>query len=266
MRVYGLDFTSAPTKRKPIICAACQFENGTLILEQTEAFTSFTEFERFLERDGPWLAAIDAPFGQPRELIENLGWPQTWEAYVRYVAGLGKEGFIDVVRVYKEKRPKGEKEHRRKVDVLSKAISPMKFSFIPVGRMFYQLAPRLEKTPLNIPLLRPMNDSRVVVEAYPALMARPIGPYKHDHPNKQTMKHLEVRRVIVRKLLDDAGTKVGLSPEQQERLVNDPKADVLDAFLCAVQGTWAYSQRSHNYGIPHHADKLEGWIADPSLL
>lgn len=265
MQIYGLDFTSAPAKRKPITCASCRFEDS-LRLEHIELFSSFTEFETFLGRDGPWLAAIDAPFGQPRDLIENLGWPQTWEGYVRQVAALGKEAFIDTVRAYKQKRPKGQKEHKRQVDVLAKAISPMKFSFVPVGRMFYQLAPRLERTPLNLPLLRPTGDSRVVVEAYPALMTRPFGAYKHDHPKKQTRGHLEARRAIVQSILEDAYVKVELSPQQQERLVDDPKADVLDALLCALQGTWAYRQKSHNYGIPANADRLEGWIVDPSLL
>lgn len=269
MRIYGLDFTSAPSKRKPITCATCTFEGEVLKLEQGETFTSFTEFEMFLQRDGPWVAGIDAPFAQPRQLIEDLGWPQPWAAYAAHIGALGKDGFVMAVRAYKSGRPKGDKEHKRQVDVLAGAISPMKFSFVPVGRMFFQLAPRLAQTELNIPLLSPTNDSRTVVEAYPALITRPCS-YKHDHPRKQTPEHLGARQTIIQKLESEpfqaTHVKTALSKAQKETLADDPKADVLDAFLCAVQAAWAYTQRHRNYGIPAGADPLEGWIADPTLL
>lgn len=269
MRIYGLDFTSAPTKRKPITCASCRFEADLLSLEHTEAFTSFDEFETFLTRDGPWLAAIDAPFGQPRALIDNLTWPQRWKDYVIHIGSLGKEGFVQTIRAYQEKRTVGQKEHKREVDIVAGAISPMKLSFVPVGKMFFQLAPRLAKTPINIPLLQPTDDSRVIVEAYPALITRPLGSYKNDNPKNQTSKHLEARRAIVKVLSSSSFqatyVRLELSSEQQSGLLQDPKADVLDAFLCAVQGAWAHSRRRKNYGIPARADRLEGWIADPTL-
>jgi hypothetical protein len=57
-----------------------------------------------------------------------------------------------------------------------------------------------------------------------------------------------------------------------ERCVDDPKGDVLDSVLCAVQAAWAHTRRAANFGIPVLEDDLlkktltlEGWIVDPSL-
>src|ERR1700694_936576 len=86
MYIYGLDFTSAPTRRKPITCACCELYDTVLTVNSCLKLTSFDEFEAFLRSDGPWLAALDFPFGQPRKLIANLGWPQNWRGYMEIVA------------------------------------------------------------------------------------------------------------------------------------------------------------------------------------
>ena len=52
----------------------------------------------------------------------------------------------------------------------------------------------------------------------------------------------------------------------KQSCIDDTSGDMLDAVLCALQAAWAWSQRDNNYGIPKHANKLEGWIADPELL
>src|SRR5579864_3499802 len=74
MNIYGLDFTSAPSRKKPITCAVCELAHNSLKLNECLKLSSFAEFEAFLHWDGPWLAALDFPFGQPRKLITSLGW------------------------------------------------------------------------------------------------------------------------------------------------------------------------------------------------
>ena len=271
MLVYGVDFTSAPAKRKPITCARCQLEADVLVLEGLETFTSFTEFKGFLDRPGPWLVGIDAPFGQPRRLIKALSLPLSWSAYVRHFAALGKEGFSALLRDYKARQAKGDKEHKRRVDALARAVSPMKLYRVPVGKMFFELAPRLEQTELNLPLLRPTQDKRTVLEAYPALVARHlIGAvsYKSDTLKNQTREQQVARMTIVSCLNEVEFKKaydltLSLTNVQKKALAADPKADTLDALLCAVQAAWA--ARQDNYGIPDGVDGLEGWIADPLL-
>jgi len=67
-------------------------------------------------------------------------------------------------------------------------------------------------------------------------------------------------------LLDYYGYTLEIPTALAEALIEDPKADSLDALLCAVQAAWAYSQRNNGYGIPSHCDPLEGWIVDPAML
>ena len=271
MNLYGLDFTSAPSKRKPITCAACTLTERRLELTQITELTSFAEFETFLTSKGPWLTGIDAPLGQPRKLIENLRLPQSWLGYVAHFGAMTKPEFVATLNSYRAGRPLGDKEHQRYADKLARAISPMKLYGVPVGKMFFELVPRLLNSNLNLPLLRPTQDTRTVLETYPALVARRfIGrqSYKSDTPSKQTDEQRAARAHIVRRLLSDTtaqlyGVKVSLTKSQQQDFVNDPKADVLDAFLCALQMAWASAQP--NYGIPASADGLEGWIADPLL-
>ena len=100
MRIFGVDFTSAPTRRKPITLAYGVLSDECLRVESCVALETWEDFEGWLASDGPWVAACDFPFGQPRMLLENLGWSLRWEEYVYQVAGLGKEGFEESIKAY----------------------------------------------------------------------------------------------------------------------------------------------------------------------
>jgi len=143
MRVYGLDFTSAPRKAKPITCAACDFDGDRLRLDSLDAFADFEQFETFLQLPGPWIAGFDFPFGQPAELIRNLGWGKTWADYVGRVGCMSKAQFVAAITDYCATRPPGNKFHYRHSDILAGSCSPMMLYGVPVGRMFFQGAPRL---------------------------------------------------------------------------------------------------------------------------
>ena len=99
MKIYGLDFTSTPSAKKPITCAQCRLEGDTLHLESITNLESFHAFERFLTKPGPWVAGLDFPFGQPRKLIENLSWPQKWADYVNLIAKMTKGDFGGLMRI-----------------------------------------------------------------------------------------------------------------------------------------------------------------------
>ncbi len=143
MDVYGVDFTSAPTKHKPITVAKGRFEERELRIEELEALESFGAFDQFLNRSGEWVAGVDFPFGQPRKFVENIGWPSTWTRYVASVADMDKNAFECLIRNYQQGRPRGDVRHFRQVDMAAGACSPMQLAFVPVGKMFFQGAPRL---------------------------------------------------------------------------------------------------------------------------
>jgi hypothetical protein len=88
MNVLGIDFTSRPTRRKPISCLHCTLERDVLCAGDLEEWTDFDTFELALQRPGPWIVGIDFPFGQARRFIETIGWPRGWPDYVRRVQSL----------------------------------------------------------------------------------------------------------------------------------------------------------------------------------
>jgi Protein of unknown function (DUF429) len=273
MKIYGLDFTSAPSPRKPITCAACDLQDTLLRVRNCLKLPGFEDFEAFLCSDGPWLAALDFPFGQPRRLIFHLGWPEIWEGYMQVIASMGKKEFEETLKHYRESRPPGDKQHLRATDVLASARSPMMLHRVPVGKMFFEGATRLLRSEVSTLPCRQTADKRIAVEGYPALVVRrSIGKrsYKSDERGGQTKDREAARRDIIywlhsSEVMKLYGFRVELSDEMGERLVEDQMGDELDAVLCAVQGGWAYLQRDRGYGIPVESDGLEGWIIDPSM-
>ena len=274
MRIYGLDFTSAPSRRKPLIALGCMLEGETLRVEDSEEMTDFTGFEKFLGRPGPWVCGMDFPFGQPRSLVSALGWPEGWEGYVGEVGRLSREEFENAIRADMSRRPAGSKYRYRLADRRSGSSSAMMLFRVPVGKMFYRGAPRLLASGVSIEPCRPNVDARVAVEAYPAVVARRFlarASYKNDERKKQTTAHRAARERLVAglesKTLKEAyGFTVAMDDSWREELIREPVADALDSLLCAVQAAWAYTKRDENYGVPPECDPDEGWILDPRLL
>ena len=274
MRIYGLDFTSAPSKRKPLVLVGCALKDSILHVESTEVLGGFEEFERFLGSGGPWACGIDFPFGQPRPLIEALAWPETWEGYVGKVSRLSKEEFEAAIKGHMAGRPEGSKYHYRLADRRSGSSSAMRLFRVPVGKMFYRGAPLLLSADVSVEPCRPTGSGRVALEAYPAVVARRFlgrRSYKSDERKKQTSVQRAARGELVAGLesatLREAyGFVVEMDETWREELVREPMADTLDSLLCAVQAAWAYTQRDEGWGVPEECDRDEGWILDPQLL
>lgn len=116
MRIFGIGFTSSPSRRKRITCARCSRDAEKLVVQAIDEFTDFESFDRLLELGGPWVAGMDFPFGQPRRLIENLGWPLSWEGCVRKVSEMTKTEFVDLLVDYSKGRPPGDRHHQRETE------------------------------------------------------------------------------------------------------------------------------------------------------
>lgn len=274
MDIYGIDFTSTPRRRKPITCARCELDHGCLRLVAIHEWASFEPFEAFLQEPGEWVCGMDFPFGQPCRLLENINWPTTWNQYVAHIGSLGKNGFESALASYRRSRPEGDKQHLRKVDKLAKSCSPMMLYGVPVGKMFFQGATRLLKSDVCIHPCRPTNDPRIVIEAYPALVARRWSEgksYKCDTVRKRTPNQRMARQAIFDGLLSGEfeqfyGVRLNVGSEHPQSMVDDGTGDRLDAVLCAIQAGWAYLNTHRNYGIPSDVDADEGWIVDPMIF
>lgn len=268
MNILGIDFTSSPSRRKPITCLCCTLEGDHLLTRSLEKWSDFGAFNAALAQPGPWVAGIDFPFGQARRFVETAGWPSTWEGYVRHAGQLGRNGFREALEAYKENRAAGDKEHRRATDKQASSISPQKLYGVPVGLMFFEGAPRLLASGVTIPHLHAGDAQRIVVEAYPGVLARQfIGrrSYKNDARSKQTADQRQARHSLLHALRQEAPARYGFGIIAPDNLCDDPGADHLDALLCAVQAAWAWRQRDARFGAPDVVDPLEGWIADPHI-
>lgn len=271
MRIYGLDFTSAPSPRKPITCAECTLAGTTLHLHTCRGLPDLAEFDAFLHSQGPWLAACDFPFGQPRALIDHLGWPSTWEGYMSVINEMDKATFEAALKGYMADRPPGAKHLLRTTDAQAGARSPMMLHRVPVAKMFFAGATRLFRSQVSILPCRPALDSRVALEGYPALVARRLigkRAYKSDERRKQTVEQEMARREMVQglragALLEAYRLVVEMSDDTAESLAKDAMGDRLDAVLCAAQAGWAYLERDRGFGILPDCDRDEGWIVDP---
>jgi len=273
LKIYGLDFTSAPSRRKPLVALRCVLEDDTLRIEDADTLTSFEELEAWLGTPGPWVCGMDFPFGQPRDLVEALGWPRDWAGYVGEVQRLGKEGFEGAIRTDMASRPYGEKWRYRLADRRSGSSSAMMLFRVPVGKMFFQGAPRLLSSGVSVEPCRPNGDTRIAVEAYPAVVARRFldrESYKRDGA-PDTPERKAAREKLVSGLRSEAlrkayGFGVSIARRWRDRFVEEPGADALDSLLCAVQAAWAYTRRDQGWGVPPECDRDEGWIMDPALL
>ena len=185
---------------------------------------------------------------------------------------MGKTDFEKALRTYSAAQPEGEKQHKRATDRRARSISPMRLDYQPVGKMFFQGAPRILRSGASIVPCALNDSTRVIVEAYPALAAVALADtrsYKSDDKSRQTDAHEDARRRIIAALTgqrcrDRYGLIVQLDSAVHQTLVEDRRGDLLDAVLCAVQAAWS-SMQPH-YGVPEECDRLEGWIVDPSQL
>ena len=210
---------------------------------------------------------MDFPFGLARKFIENIGWPSTWREYVLHAESLGRTGFRRALDAYRQGRENGDREHRRETDRLARSISPQKLYGVPVGLMFFEGAPRLARSGLTVPMLQEGDPDRIVVEAYPGVLARSVignRSYKSDSRKAQSAQRLAHRRALLTTLSEGAAKqRFGFEIIAPEALCDDLTGDELDAFLAAIQAAWAWRNKAQNFGIPTDVDPLEGWIADP---
>lgn len=261
---YGVDFTSSPSRRKPITCVGGQLAGDVLRLDVAESFSNFEEFEKFLGRPGPWFAGMDFPFSLPRPFLEASGLGFSWPEVVSAIHDMGKPKFLQALKTYRDAHPPGQKQPLRETDKLAKACSPMMSHGVPVAQMFFEGAPRMLRSGANILPLRSGDPERNVFECYPALLVRKLhqGKYKSEIPGKDgdmSPARAAMLNTLALRAPELLGVSVILPEEIQQAAVADFRGDVMDALLCAAMTAWSF--RNMETAIPPRACTLEGWIA-----
>ncbi len=262
--LLGLDFSSAPTRRKPITVAQGRRQGQVLRLDGLLAFETLAQLSEFLSRPEPWLGGFDFPFGLPRELVQALGWPQEWRALMAHYSGLSRAEIRATFAAFCDARPAGQKFAHRACDLPAGSSPSMKWVNPPVAYMLHAGVPVLLQAGVHLPGLCEGDRQRVALEAYPGLLAREFlgrRSYKSDERAKQTPERLIARKDLVDALEQGRsrlGLRLKLSHSLREALIDDASGDRLDAVLCLMQAGWAQTQPG--YGLPAAMDPLEGWI------
>jgi len=270
-QLLGCDFSSSPSRRKPILLAWGTALKGRVQLQRLERLETLDAFAAFLASEGDWLGGFDLPFGLPRELVQALGWPLDWDACMRHYAALSRAEIRDCFAAFCDARPVGGKFAHRATDKPAGSSPSMKWVNPPVAYMLHAGVPRLMDAGVYLPGLQPPPNApgKVALEAYPGLLARELlgqRSYKSDDRAKQTPERLIARKDLLN-ALEMGNTRLGLrlklSHAQHDALVDDASGDSLDAVLCLLQAAWAQQQHADGaplFGLPPELDGLEGWI------
>ena len=273
--LLGCDFSSSPGRRKPIVLAWGERRGSRVALQRLERFGTLDAWGAWLAQPGHWVGGFDLPFGLPRELVAQLGWPLAWQDCMAHYRTLTREQIRSTFAAFCNARPVGGKFAHRATDGPAGASPSMKWVNPPVAFMLHAGVPRLLDAGVHLPGLYAGqrgadSGSRVALEAYPGLLAREVlgrRSYKSDTRAQQTPERLLARKDLVT-ALEQGRTRLGLqlklSHAQRDALADDASGDSLDAVLCLLQAAWA--ERAHAagdplYGLPPTLDPLEGWIA-----
>ena len=269
--LIGVDFSSRPSRRKPVVVAHGRRNGASVTLMSRQTFERLDHFGAWLAdpAHGPWVGGFDLPFGLPRELVEALGWPRDWLPLMRHYAALERAQIRDTFAAFCQARPVGGKFAHRACDAPAGSSPSMKWVNPPVAYMLHAGVPLLLDAGVHLPGHHAGDSTRVALEAYPGLLARELigrRSYKSDEPARQTADRLIARKDLVDALEQSRsrlGLRLRLSHAQRDALVDDARGDALDAVLCLLQAAWASEQP--DFGLPADVDPLEGWIVSAHL-
>lgn len=275
--LYGIDFSSAPTRRKPIVIAQGIWNAHApdrVTLQGLTRLDTLEAFGRWLLQPGPWVGVFDLPFGLPRELIDILHWPghrgdpaaHPWPRLIQHVRAQTRAELRAVFRQFCAARPPGAKFAHRACDRPAGSSPSMKWVNPPVAWMLHAAAPLLLDAGVDLPGLHAGDPQRVALEGYPGFAARAVlgrRSYKSDARNKQTAERQSARDDLLHVLQTGQhpmGLRLLCTPTLRQTLLLDASGDPLDAALCLLQAGWAVARHAQNWGLPPQIDPVEGWI------
>jgi hypothetical protein len=115
--IIGVDFSSSPSQRKPIVLALGELvaaPRAVLRLQSVETFTSLESWGAWLAAKRPWIGGFDLPFGLPRELVQALHWPTHYVACIEHYCALERADIRNIFKAFCDARPAGGKFAHRK--------------------------------------------------------------------------------------------------------------------------------------------------------
>ncbi len=280
--LMGLDFSCAPSQRKPLTLAVGRRAASVVRLDRLDTFQTLDAWVQVLRAPGEgFLMGCDFPFGLPRGFVDALGQegPGTLPQALAEPLGDGmpsqasrliralhqhcgdRAGFQRLVdgwgQTWHTEGPgapvAGRKLLHRRTDGAMPGVSstsPLQTRYVPVGKMYFEGLARLVQAGITLPALHPGRPEAVALEAYPGLLAHEVLGRRSYKTDAKADAAAQQARLIARMDLVDAleqgrtrlGLRLKLSPAQRDHLVADPMGDRLDAVLCLLQAAWAHQQ------------------------
>ena len=163
-QLLGVDFSSSPSRRKPIVMALGERSGARVRLRALEAFDTLDALGRWLAAPGHWVGGFDLPFGLPRELVAQLNWPLVWEDCMQHYRQLTRAQIRDTFAAFCAARPVGGKFAHRATDLPAGSSPSMKWVNPPVAYMLHAGVPLLLDAGVHLPGLEaealPVVDRR----------------------------------------------------------------------------------------------------------
>lgn len=203
--LLGLDFSCAPSARKPLTLAWGRRAGSVVRLDRVDELPTLAALEAVLApgaTDG-FIAACDFPFGLPRPFVQALqqhgpgtlpadlagpacdatGAPLEAERLARALhrhcadrAGFQRliDGWGDHWHTGRAAERPGSKLLHRSTDQAMPGVSstsPLQTRYVPVGKMYFEGLRRLVDADCTLPGLRAGRADAIALEAYPGLLA-----------------------------------------------------------------------------------------------
>lgn len=267
LRILGIDVTSAPHKRKPLTGAWARLDGDLLMVDTIQTWTAWPELDRVATDETSTWIGFDAPFGLPVAFQDTMGWPREGGAVLARASALTRselgEAYLAFRRRWTDRLP------LRITDDLARSASPLRWAYVPVGRMFHAASPTLSRNLDRVyPFFsRPPRNRGWMVEVYPKCAARVLtgSSYKSGRRDKTGIRRAMTEAIRRGALREAYGLDVATADAVAEPAVLDREGDVLDAVLAAVQTAWAYRNRAQLLSLRDDDSRIrrEGWICDP---
>lgn len=246
--LLGLDFSCAPSPRKPLTLAWGRRSGSVVKLDRLDELTTLSSLAQALAGAHDVLAACDFPFGLPRPFVQALcdhppddfpadhlarlkqaitqspgPAPTAAQALIQALHAhcQDRAGFQRLVdgwgQTWDLQRGEGPKLLHRPTDTAMPGISstsPLQTRYVPVGKMYFEGLIRLVQADFSLPGLRQGRPDALAFEAYPGFLSGEVlgrRSYKSDAtaPPEQQQARLIARMDLV-DALEQGRTRLNL--------------------------------------------------------
>ncbi|RZI84556.1 MAG: DUF429 domain-containing protein [Rubrivivax sp.] len=247
--LLGLDFSCAPSARKPLTLAWGRRAGAIVKLDRIDELSTLAALDACLREVHDVLTGCDFPFGLPRPFVQALcahppegfpaqplaalqraltqkpgaATPTATDALIHALHAhcVNRAGFQQLIdgwgQTWDTQRGRGPKLLHRPTDTAVPGLSstsPLQTRYVPVGKMYFEGLHRLVRADFTLPGLRQGRPDALAFEAYPGFLSGEIlgrRSYKSDAAQTDEQRHARlIARMDLVDALEQGRTRLGL--------------------------------------------------------